>query len=245
MGRATQKISTKDLGCSVMLRAVKRQQLWYWFVGLWVLVWQWGFGLAPIHDVSAFQVMPINLEKIAKNAERIFVGICTARREGELSVGKSGRLAYMEYTFEVKDVIKGNIGKTLTIRQVNLAGSLNKKGPSSEQAVSTIVPLLPLPDYQLGAHLLLALATESASGLTSPMGVYQGVFEIEASANRQFFVHSPMGYQVLFGGMSVQGLSKANRFSKAELDLIAEAPGRGSQPMPYAPFVSLMKKLSS
>jgi len=193
----------------------------------WVLVLV--CGLAPVHvrDGHATMLgMPLKIGDIIRRADRIFAGICTARREGDMPVGKS-RLAYTEYTFKVTDVIKGNIGKTLAIRQVDLGRRPGEVGPNGKPLL--VRNPLPLPDYLPGEHILLALVKESGLGLTSPVGVSQGVFRIS----------TVRGHQFVDGG--VTPLQQADLLTYGA---ITKGKEQAEQSRSYESFVSMIRHLS-
>jgi len=149
-----------------------------------VVISIWGFVLGVVclvpTDLLAFQIVPMEFEEMTAQAERIIVGVCTAKDRKEMAVGndKKSNLAYTEYTFKVREVIKGNIGKRLKIRQVNLGGH---PGPDG---VAQIDPL-PLPDYEVGHEVILFLAGDSTLGLTSPVGMDQAVFDVKMDGDHK------------------------------------------------------------
>jgi hypothetical protein len=187
-------------------------------------------------DARAFRMVPMNLAEMSATAERIMVGVCIAREDGELPVSPGGpSLGFTQYTFQVTDLLKGAIGPTLTIRQVRLG----RKPPSRgiEQPLGRNP--LPLPDYQPGQEVLLFLGGDSSLGLTSPVAMEQAVFDIDTSGGQKMLKHR-FGNRLLFQNMSAQGLAASKGLSAAEVALF---PVREHEPIHYAPFLSLVRKL--
>ncbi len=143
-------------------------------------------------------------------------------------VGGNG-LAYTEYVFDVTAVIKGNVDDPLIVRQVNLG----REPPDGGEVTPQPVPRnpLPLPEYQLGQEVVLFLTEESTLGLTSPLGMQQGVFDVQTLRGKKF-VSSRFSNITL-----LRGISADSRF-----------PPKGAEtltgPFQYDSFVSLVKELS-
>ncbi len=199
--------------------------------------------LILVTDSLPFQMLPMNLQEMASNATRIVVGVCTTREEGEITSGSGGQpLRFTKYTFNVTEAIKGNIGQTLTIRQVRLGGKPVPNGSSRGNA-GIEQPLdfnpLPLSEYQPGQEVLLFLGEDSTLGLTSPVAMDQAVFDIESNLGQKFLKHR-FANQFLFRGMSAQELAQSKQLSAAELALFSV---KEKEPIPYAPFISLIRKL--
>jgi hypothetical protein len=199
------------------------------------------FVLVP--QVSAYRLSLMNLADLATLSGRAFAGVCIAREEGEMVVGtQAQRLAYVQYTFRVTDVLKGSVGDTVTIRQVDLG-----RRPSATPGPNGSVPVpynpVPLPEYEVGQEVVLLLTPESPLGLTSPVGMQQGVFDVQTARDKKF-VSSRFSNATLFRSMSVEKLARTGAFSSAELGLVKKAQEAPSGPLPYESFASLVKKLA-
>ena len=113
----------------------------------------------------ASKVRPMTLEEMTERAGRIFSGHCTSVRVVE----QPGRgMPVTEVTFRVDRTLKGRPGGTLTIRQ---PGGQSVAGERSAR-------ILGLPRFRPGEEVILFLYGESASGLTSPVGLGQGKFTV-------------------------------------------------------------------
>ncbi len=188
-------------------------------------------------DALASRMVPMNLMEMSAAAERIVVGVCTAREEGEQEVSPGASLRFTQYTFTITDILKSDPGRTLTIRQVRLGRRSVVSGP--EQPI--VREVLSLPDYQPGQELLLFLGADSALGLTSPVALEQAVFDVEMRDGRKVLMNR-LGNRPLFRNMSASQLADTRGLSSEETPLFAIQDG---EPIPYAPFVSLLRKLMS
>jgi hypothetical protein len=113
----------------------------------------------------ASKVRPMTLEEMTERAGRIFSGHCTGVRVVE----QPGRgMPVTKVTFRVDRTLKGRPGGILTIRQPG------GQGVAGERSAG----ILGLPRFRPGEEVILFLYGESASGLTSPVGLGQGKFTV-------------------------------------------------------------------
>ena len=111
--------------------------------------------------LGAASVDRINLFEMVRAADRIFWGRCLQAEPGRDS---STGLPVTAYTFEVLRGIKG-AGTAESIRFRQLTGG-------------TAGAIRGLPEYSLGQEVLLFLYPDSKLGLTSPVGLAQGMFRV-------------------------------------------------------------------
>ncbi|MFQ5928419.1 MAG: hypothetical protein ACE5MK_01880 [Acidobacteriota bacterium] len=106
----------------------------------------------------------VNLFEMVQLADRVFWGKCLSV---EKKSAESTLLPVVEYVFEVRRGIKGvRTGERVVFRQV--------------QAVQRgIVGISGIPHYRKGQEILLFLHGDSRLGLTSPVGLSQGIFRKE------------------------------------------------------------------
>lgn len=113
-------------------------------------------------NASATSVQTVNLIEMVESAARIFHGRCLSVHE---VVPSEDEISYYVYEFEVLDGIQGvETGETLRFRQV-----MGLRGRH--------FPIRGLPTFQPGQQLILFLHGDGETGLTSPVGLHQGVFE--------------------------------------------------------------------
>jgi hypothetical protein len=213
----------------VINRLLRRSKPW-WVLAVIVTVTSAG-------DVFAYRMVPMNLAEMSAQAERIVVGLCLAREEGQLPGEPGGRsLTFTQYTFQVTDTLKGNVGQTLTIRQVRLGA---RSAPlTGGQPLRSGRPVL--PDYQPGQEVLLFLGPDSSLGLTSPVALDDAVFDAETRDGQTNF-RRRSGNRGLFKDMSADQLTASHGLTQDEAALL---PVRDHDPIASAPFRSLVRKLS-
>ena len=113
----------------------------------------------------ATSVLPVSLERMSKSAELIFYGTAISN---EVKVDEvSGHVATFT-TFEITEVIKGNVGETHTIKQ--LGGRL----PDS----NIVNKVYGVPRFIIGEKYVVFMPQESSLGFASPIGLSQGRFMV-------------------------------------------------------------------
>lgn len=177
-------------------------------------------------------VLHRNLQQLAKSARRIFAGKCTSVSEHYQPNGDSP--PYTEYTFEILESIKGNLGPTLTIRQYGLT---KPKQVSQDLAYVGRVPGMPV--YQEGKVYVLFLIGDSKLGLTSPAGLYQGAFLILEDSNGAKKVINGVSNLGLFKNLETATLTLNKALSPTERVLMKNKKG----PIDYEDFLSLVRKM--
>jgi hypothetical protein len=114
--------------------------------------------------VSATKLQHRNIDHMSKLADRVFVGICTTAGPDEAPLAEGVTMKSTRYTFDVIESIKGNLGATLEIRHLG-----NTEGVG-------VVPGMPV--YRPGGKYVIFLLPDSDIGLCSPVGLFQGAFEV-------------------------------------------------------------------
>ena len=121
------------------------------------------FQALPSFAGTHFITLTYNLEQMVAAADRIFVGtLIDATQDYVTAAG--GDLPVTVYTFEVDEVLSGSIGDTLTIRQIG-----HQSDPFGQG----------MPRYEVGKTVMLFLHADSQYGLTSPVGLDQGTFQVK------------------------------------------------------------------
>jgi hypothetical protein len=128
-----------------------------------------------------FLTLTYNLEQMVAEADRIFVGTVIDATEDYISAA-GGDLPVTVYTFEVEEVLRGDIGNTLTIQQVGHRADVFGRG---------------MPHYVVGSTVMLFLHADSQHGLTSPVGLDQGAFLVKMDGPRKVSLSNGRGNQGL------------------------------------------------
>lgn len=119
----------------------------------------------------AMSVLPLQLDEIIDTASVAFQGTCTANRtEREAQTN----LVVTYTTFAVKDVLKGAVQTTHVIKQI---GGKMPEGEMSYRVEG-------VPSFVVGEEYVVLLAGVSSAGFSSPIGLAQGKFTVDAVGNR-------------------------------------------------------------
>lgn len=171
----------------------------------------------------ATRVRMVNLVEMVRLSDRIFWGVCTDAREK--SDDPSG-LTVMEYTFQVRRGLKGvQAGDQVVFRQFQAA-----------QGRAFGIP--GLPRYSKGNEFLLFLHGDSRIGLTSPVGMEQGLFRLEEMEGGQMGVinslqNANLAYELQDAEAQASGLARRD----------VEKLQKSSQPLPLDEFAALVDKI--
>ena len=137
---------------------------------------------AALADVDAHHaVLRFNLEEMTVTADRIFIGRCVALDPREELIA-GGELPVTRYTFEVEQVLKGELAATFTFTQLGHPARAAQKGEPSMhgEALQTGLVLHGAADISVGNRLLMFLIPDYQGGrLTYPVGLDQGAFMVE------------------------------------------------------------------
>lgn len=125
--------------------------------------------LVSAGSAVAATVRPMLLDEIIDTATIAFQGTCTANRV-EQDTTTNFIVTYT--TFEVRDVIKGDVTATHVIKQI---------GGTLSDGVSGMV-VHGVPKFTVGEDYVVFLAGVSSLGFSSPVGLTQGRFNVEQGA---------------------------------------------------------------
>jgi len=142
----------------------------------------WGTGIFmvalcfPTH-AAATMVMSITVEELAARAEKVFVGTCTNVSHRVNGLG----IPVTEVTFAVSEVVKGEVGSTVTFQQIDTQAQQGPLKAASKDILQenprgffAKAGIANLPNYRPGEEVLLFLAAPGKLGLTAPIGLTQG-----------------------------------------------------------------------
>ena len=121
--------------------------------------------LMPVHATS---VLPLYLDEIVDTAAVAFEGIVLGNRTTREESG-----AVVTYTtFQVMEVLKGNVGETYTIKQIG--GEMPAEG--------IVQKTYGVPRFTAGQNVVVFLYGVSSAGFSSPVGLEQGRFHVTGGA---------------------------------------------------------------
>jgi len=186
-------------------------------------------GLASFSWVSparGLMIMPVNLEYMAEHSDRIFLGRVVSVADQFDSDGRWCQLI----TFEILEPYKGELGKTLTIKQVN-----PNPIPQADGSVLTTSSFQGVPQYKAGEEVLVLLSPDSAIGFTTSVGFMQGTFRVTTDAD---------GNKQLINGLQNIGLLKDMQATPAHSALgLSTSTFQGLQTKPGTLTLDQMRQL--
>lgn len=123
-------------------------------------------GIALSTTAGAASVRPLQLGQIIDDAAVAFQGTCVDNRtEREAATG----FVVTFTTFAVKDVLKGSVPATYTIKQIG--GQMPAAGEMSFRVDG-------VPTFAIGQDYVVLMAGVSSAGFSSPIGLGQGKFSV-------------------------------------------------------------------
>jgi hypothetical protein len=202
-------------------------------------------------------VLRFNLEEMTLTADRIFVGTCVGIEPTREFIA-GGNLAVTRYTFDIDQVLKGELPARFTFTQLGHPQRPAMKGePSSHgQAIQRGITLHGAADFGVGDRLMIFLSPSYQNGrLTYPVGLDQGAFRLETDTAGQVLARNDMNnlglFTAPFNGMRINGgegkvvrpedgetISKAVRLSDAARSLSEK---RGA--LPLGPLEEIVVKI--
>ena len=151
---------------------------------------------AAIHapPLMASRVKPVNLEEMTASAKTIVSGECVSVeivRDPELG------LDVASITLRVDRTVKGRADEIVTVRMIVGAGA-----PERGSGVAG------MPRFEPGERVILFLYGESASGLTSPVGLGQGKFTVHRDKQGREVALNGFPNRLLFQRLSADALTR-------------------------------------
>lgn len=151
---------------------------------------------------GAASVRPLPLEQIIRDAATAFEGTCVGNRVERDAV--TGMIATFT-TFEVRDVLKGEVAATHTIKQVG--GKLGNE----------VFRIEGVPTFTPGQEYVVFLFGVSQAGFSSPVGLSQGQFLIR---------QGPLGREVSNGRDFKEMLrTPGPHIPQSAVDRVQQRPG--------------------
>ena len=147
-------------------------------------------------SASAALVMKMGLGDLVGNAEKVFRGTVLTKEPGTVSMGGS-EFSTVVYTLRVDDALKGNFDAKPVVTLTMLG---NLKSEVSSGNMQRLSALDMNPDLQVGGDYVLFTTAPSAVGLSTTVGLNQGLFHIFNDANGRELTANGLGNQGIFGG---------------------------------------------
>lgn len=158
-----------------------------------------GFALATVLAASSAQatdVRQMNLEQLVNASETIMLGTIVGIEGTTVEVG-GGTLPAVAYKVRVEEAFKGEFSevKGVKVAEFKMVGSL-------KDALAGRHPIVDFPVLKTGNEYLLMVAPAGPTGLTSTMGLGQGLFNVTGSGASRVLLNGSNNVG-LFNGMNV------------------------------------------
>jgi hypothetical protein len=153
-------------------------------------------GMASM-TANATMVMQMGMNDLVGNADKVFRGTVMTKEPGMVSVG-SGQLPTVVYTIRVDDPIKGDFGEKPVVT-LTMLGNLKADNALVDGKVR-LATLKINPDLSVGSDYVLFTSAPSSIGLSSTIGLDQGLFRIAPNADGRDMATNGIGNRYLFDG---------------------------------------------
>jgi len=178
----------------------------------------------PASAQSYAITVPRNLGQLVDESQTVaqgWVASVVVEPHGQLK-----NLMTVVVTLQVEESLKGNVPKTYTF----------------SQAVIDRRDLQQKMGYGVGQHLLLILIKPNSYGLTSPAGMEQGRFRIEARTDGKLVATNGVANTGLFRGLDSQLQARGVRVTPEVQMLVAKS---GVGPVPLEQLKSLIRTIAA
>ena len=145
---------------------------------------------------SAAMVMKMGLGDLVGNADKVFRGTVLTKEPGTVSMGGS-EFSTVVYTVSVDDALKGDFGAKPVVTLTMLG---NLKQDVSTGNTKRVARLDMNPDLSVGSEYVLFTTAASSAGLSTTVGLGQGLFRVFANANGRDMTANMLNNQGLFNG---------------------------------------------
>ncbi|MEM8770233.1 MAG: hypothetical protein AAGD92_01165 [Pseudomonadota bacterium] len=153
--------------------------------------------LAALASIAALAVLParattlqkFDLADISNRADTIVRGKVMDVEQSVMALG-GGQIPYVTYRVKVKEMLKGAPDATkggVSIVEFSIVGSLKPAGVND--GVQHVDIFEDVPKFQLGKEYVLFMSPESSAGLSSPIGLGQGAFDVFAAGKDEIIVN--------------------------------------------------------
>jgi hypothetical protein len=171
---------------------------------------------------EATMLKQLNRADLSKNADRIFRGTVTGIDTSTVQAG-GGTLPVVIYRFKVREALKGEFIRKgeQAYAEVRMIGTFkNEKQVGKVQHVSLFRDV---PRLSMGGEYLMFATRSSAIGLSTSVGLGQGLFQIHGVAGKEMAVNS---------------------FNNAGLFYRMPSEGMGLGPIPYTKLAVKIRTLA-
>ena len=156
------------------------------------------FALALVSlSASAAMVMKMGLGDLVDNADRVFRGTVLTKEPGMVFLGGS-EFSTVVYTVHVTDALKGDFGTEKSVVTLTMLGNLKQDVSSGSSQRLAVLDMN--PDLRVGGDYVLFTTAPSTVGLSTTVGLGQGLFRIFANADGRELTANELNNQGIFDG---------------------------------------------
>jgi len=141
-------------------------------------------------------VTKMGLGDLVGNADKVFRGTVLTKEPGSVLAG-GAELSTVTYTIRVDEALKGSYGDK-PIVTVTMLGNLKADVASGDVQRLSTMDLN--PDLSVGGEYVVFTTAPSAVGLSTTVGLGQGLFHIIANADGRDLAANELNNQGLFDG---------------------------------------------
>lgn len=145
---------------------------------------------------SSAMVMKMGLGDLVGNADKVFRGTVLTKEPGMVSLGGS-EFSTVIYTVRVDDALKGDFGAKPMVTLTMLG---NLKQDVSTGNVKRLSSIDMNPDLTVGSDYVLFTTAASSAGLSTTVGLGQGLFRIFDNADGRDMTANLLNNHGLFDG---------------------------------------------
>ncbi len=189
--------------------------------------------MAVVLPAHAVMIAQLTLPQLIAFSEKIFSGKCVSVTEETDSAGRTIQVV----TFEVHEMIKGEKADRITFRQMSPDTNVRQEGPVTVVGIEDYVA--EFPRYVVGEEALIFLGEASSIGLSAPVGLSQGKFQVIQKETGEKTLLNGKKNLGLFQGAKNGGVMKSMSLNPQEKKLLNVNGGELS----YPDFVSVVKKI--
>lgn len=150
-------------------------------------------------STHAALVKKMSLSEMVGNADKVFRATVLSKEPGSVQAG-GGELSTIIYTLRIDDAIKGDFGsgKEAQVLQLTMLGSMKSSHVVGNQKRLTNLQIN--PDLQLGSDYVLFTTARSAAGLSTTVGLDQGLFRLSNDNSGRDMVVNGLDNKGIFSG---------------------------------------------
>jgi hypothetical protein len=145
---------------------------------------------------SAAMVMKMGLGDLVGNADKVFRGTVLTKEPGTVSMGGS-EFSTVVYTVKVDDALKGDFGPKPVVT-LTMLGNLKQDVSTGDYKRLSVIDMN--PDLAVGSDYVLFTTAASSAGLSTTVGLGQGLFRIFDGADGRDMTANMLNNQGIFDG---------------------------------------------